>query len=271
MFSMICAWINGWVNNREAGDLRRRRAHYDFIVMNFVMRHISLLMHISIYDICAKYGVLWSVMIWQTMAFDYMLHTSPSKCKTTCTSHFTFDAVAWRPVAWFICDAFEILWNAGYWMGLRHMYRVLFDNTCTMLRSNPYSPSELFSYCFWSIGGSLLTAMIHYGFSTWDFACEWTLLQWIQGQYLSMICNHCHCCWSLQWRQNGCNGVSNHQPQHCLFNRLFRRKWKKTSKLRVTGLCVRNSPVTGEFPVQMASNPENVSFWWRHHYSLATR
>ena len=33
VFSMICAWINGWVNNREAGDLRRHRAHYDVIVM----------------------------------------------------------------------------------------------------------------------------------------------------------------------------------------------------------------------------------------------
>ena len=33
MFSLICAWINDWVNNREAGDLRRRRAHYDVIVM----------------------------------------------------------------------------------------------------------------------------------------------------------------------------------------------------------------------------------------------
>ena len=33
MFSLICVWINGWVNNREAGDLRRYRAHYDFIVM----------------------------------------------------------------------------------------------------------------------------------------------------------------------------------------------------------------------------------------------
>ena len=29
MFSLICAWINGWVNNREAGDLRRHRAHYE--------------------------------------------------------------------------------------------------------------------------------------------------------------------------------------------------------------------------------------------------
>ena len=33
MFSLICIWINGWVNNREAGDLRRHRAHYDVIVM----------------------------------------------------------------------------------------------------------------------------------------------------------------------------------------------------------------------------------------------
>ena len=33
MFSLICAWINGWVNNREAGDLRCGGAHYDVIVM----------------------------------------------------------------------------------------------------------------------------------------------------------------------------------------------------------------------------------------------
>ena len=33
MFSLICLWINGWVNNREADDLRRYRAHYDVTVM----------------------------------------------------------------------------------------------------------------------------------------------------------------------------------------------------------------------------------------------
>ena len=43
---------------------------------------------------------------------------------------------------------------------------------------------------------------------------------------------------------------------------------KKTSKLRDTGLCVGNSPVTSEFPAQMASNAENVSIWWRHHETL---
>ena len=70
---------------------------------------------------------------------------------------------------------------------------------------------------------------------------------------------------SLRWRHNDHAGVSNHQPHGCLLNRLFRRKSKKTSKLRVTGLCVGNSPGTGEFPAQMASYAENVSIWWRHH------
>ena len=70
---------------------------------------------------------------------------------------------------------------------------------------------------------------------------------------------------SLQWRHTGLVGVSNQQPNNCLLKRLFRRRSKKTSKLRVTGLCVGNSPVTGEFPAQMASNAENVPIWWRHH------
>ena len=36
MFSLICVWINGWVNNREAGDSRRYRTHYDVTVMQNV-------------------------------------------------------------------------------------------------------------------------------------------------------------------------------------------------------------------------------------------
>ena len=75
---------------------------------------------------------------------------------------------------------------------------------------------------------------------------------------------------TLRWRHNDHAGVSNHQPPGCLLNRLFRRKSKKTSKLRVTGLCVGNSPGTGEFSAQMASYAENVSIWWRHHDYLIT-
>ena len=46
MFSLICAWINGWVNNRDAGDLRRHRAHHDVTVMLFSVskrRHVGSL------------------------------------------------------------------------------------------------------------------------------------------------------------------------------------------------------------------------------------
>ena len=69
--------------------------------------------------------------------------------------------------------------------------------------------------------------------------------------------------WTLRWRHNGRDSVSNHQPHVFLLNRLFRRRSKKTSKRRVTGLCAGNSP--GTFPAQMASNAENVFIWWPHH------
>ena len=88
-------------------------------------------------------------------------------------------------------------------------------------------------------------------------------------QHVIWIGNRAHIpCDPLQWRHNERNGFSNHQPHNCLINRLFRHRSKKTSKLRVTGLCAGNSPVTGEFPAQMASNVENVSIWWRHHATV---
>ena len=69
----------------------------------------------------------------------------------------------------------------------------------------------------------------------------------------------------LQSCHNERDGISNHQPHDCLLNRLFRHRSKKTLELHVTGLCAGNSPVTGEFPSQKASNAGNVSIWWCHH------
>ena len=60
----------------------------------------------------------------------------------------------------------------------------------------------------------------------------------------------------VQRCHNEHNGVSNHQPHHCLLNRLFRSRSKKTSKLCVTGLCKGNSPMTGDFPAHRASDAE---------------
>ena len=56
--------------------------------------------------------------------------------------------------------------------------------------------------------------------------------------------------------------ITNHT---ILYSTVFQTQVKKTSKLRVTGLCAGNSPGTGEFPAQMASNEENVSICWHHH------
>ena len=63
----ICVWINGWVNNGEAGDLRRYRAHYDVTVMNTGMMsvtrwgrvthiYVSQLRHNFLIMACHKYG-----------------------------------------------------------------------------------------------------------------------------------------------------------------------------------------------------------------------
>ena len=83
---------------------------------------------------------------------------------------------------------------------------------------------------------------------------------------------------SLPWRHNGCGSVSNHQPHDCLLSRLFRRRSKKTSKLRVTGLCAGSSPGTGEFPhkwpvtrkifpfddvIKLCVAFELIRAWWR--------
>ena len=64
--------------------------------------------------------------------------------------------------------------------------------------------------------------------------------------------------YQLQWRHDEGDGVSNHHAHDCLLKRVCRHRPKKTSKLCVTGLCEGNSPVTGEFPAQRASNAENV-------------
>ena len=73
---------------------------------------------------------------------------------------------------------------------------------------------------------------------------------------------------TLHWRHNDQDGVSNHQPHGCLLNRLFGRRSKKTSKLRVTGLCARWIPRTkgqwrGKCFHLMTSSWDVLNVWWR--------
>ena len=157
VFSLICGYTSGWANNRDAGDLRHYRAHYDATVMDHL------------------------------------------KC----------------------CQ-----WLQSDFLSLRRF--------C-------YSSENIIE----NAGQDLANSQ-----GNWD---------------LSVISNYIH--WSiilvpkaLQWRHNGRDCVLNHQPHDCLLNRLFRLRSKKTSELRVTGLCEGNSPGTGDFPAEMASNAEMFPF-----------
>ena len=120
VFSLICAWTNGWVNNRHAGDLGRNRAHYDV-----------------------------TVMVWQVDETEDRLIIISIETGALCDQPTT-----------------KSIW----------------------------------------------------------------------------IINLAKALW---WPHNERDSVSNHQSHDCLPNRLFSRRSKKTSKLRVTGLCVGNSPGTG--------------------------
>ena len=60
--------------------------------------------------------------------------------------------------------------------------------------------------------------------------------KYLTSYYTSTRCLQGYMRRSLLWRHNRRNGVSNHQPHDCLLNRLFRRRSKKTSKPRISGL-----------------------------------
>ena len=78
-------------------------------------------------------------------------------------------------------------------------------------------------------------------------------VQWMCPNWAAYITSSWYIQWLLQWRHNGRDSVLNHQPHDCLLNRLFRRRSKKTSKLRVTGFVrgIHRGPVnsTHKWPV----------------------
>ena len=104
---------------------------------------------------------------------------------------------------------------------------------------------------------------------TWKDGWVW---QSIEGVTYESIYKHHYKrnYFTLQWRHNERDGVSNYRRLDCLLNRLFRRRSKRISKLCVTFLCDGNPPMTCGFPSQRASNAENVCIWLRHHDGLKT-
>ena len=75
MFSLICAWINDWVNTRGAGDLRRHRANYYFIVMDIGMLQLLTLSYIPL--------IISSAVITLNGAFHHSILGSQLSCCET--------------------------------------------------------------------------------------------------------------------------------------------------------------------------------------------
>ena len=104
MFSLICIWINGWVYNREAGDLRRYLAHYDVIVMWRVFRLFSCIpsTHATIYfkTLWLSDAKWWHRAVWTLAQVMACCLTAPNYYLNRC---------------WIIMN--EVLWHSITVMG----------------------------------------------------------------------------------------------------------------------------------------------------------
>ena len=87
MFSLICAWINGCVNNREAGNLRCHHAHYEVIVMQLIMCYKDSCTSVQIYN-------MWYSLIF--IRTSYILPTHRFTMKSGLTSKFRVLWYDWK-------------------------------------------------------------------------------------------------------------------------------------------------------------------------------
>ena len=86
MFSLICTWFNSWVNNRQAGDLRCRHAHYDVTVMNncicdLMIMPLLWLLSWLIHKKCDMYitGLMKAIKIYSSPGLDTKVTLESSK------------------------------------------------------------------------------------------------------------------------------------------------------------------------------------------------
>ena len=127
MFSLICAWIHDWVNNREAGDLIRHRGHYDVIVMLAkcpTIHHVFVNEGLISWDVCGshmKFLGLFNV--------DNLLRFSP---QTFIMSRLRYSRVS-KPLTVFSIN-YNFSWNTCrnilyMWGWFRHL---LFVISCSL-------------------------------------------------------------------------------------------------------------------------------------------
>ena len=130
MFSLICVWINGWESNREAGDLRRYRAHYDGIVMytNFqaiILCHFEHPSSMCFDHNCAVQAPVPLSIFRSNSKFDE--NSKHSSVKYTrpittifCTRH---DSVTLVTCAEYRCDRSNIFETRAFWIFIEFRIR----------------------------------------------------------------------------------------------------------------------------------------------------
>ena len=200
-FYLICSWINGWVNNGEAGGLRCHGAHYNVTVMIY---HEIFVIHPDHNEHCA---------VWKLFG--------QNSIRTVSHHHTKFQRV-WPVIRYFFCI------SAREAMCMWHLTLCI----CT-------------SKLFLDIGHLTIIPKQN---------CSWsTMPQWrnIKVQRITLTSGnriplelYPNTCCASQWRHKECDSFLDHWRLDCLLNRLFKRRSKKTSKLRVAGLCAGKSPVT---------------------------
>ena len=94
MFSLICAWINGWVNNRKVGDLRRHRAHYGVIVMKIWLTQNNPL--ITTWFMACRFWkrtVCDNATSLTNSKLEIWITEARAKCLTLCTTHQKYEQI----------------------------------------------------------------------------------------------------------------------------------------------------------------------------------
>ena len=154
MFSLICAWINGWVNNREAGDLRRNRAHYDVNVLDFFGWHYVII------GICrSSYYTHSFRKYFQTFAFQNWVRNAPGTGGFI--SQRAYQLELWCLSGWSVNNPFN-KWSGYRWLktsrppcdiGLIYIYYHIIEYCNAIVRPRLWAPSLLFPcpmvfYCY---------------------------------------------------------------------------------------------------------------------------
>ena len=204
MFSLICAWTNGWVNNRSAGDLRRHRAYYGVTVFYFISRSVENR------SVIARLSVLhrW---LWQHCRGACCLPSYPSLSPGSAREGTP--GSGWRP------------WRKGQCPKMsKPEVKISTDCHCN-------------AKCFdirgqWQI---IISMVFHYKNRNRITLSVIDIYITITGNVTRI---------SLQWRHNEHDGVSKHRRLDCFSTVCSGAEQRAHRKLRVTRLCDRWIPLT---------------------------